>query len=354
MEDRTATIRVECAERPVLSMLRGFSAPVILDWEPSDADRLVLLAHDDDPFARWEAGRALAKDRLMRAASGDAGFDAPWLDAVAAVARDASADPAFRALALALPSEDDLAASLHAVGVVPDPDRIYAVRRAAMRAMAERLAPELPGLRKTVATPGPYSPDAASAGRRSLDAVLLRLQTLLDGGEAARAAYAAADNMTDRMAAFACLLDAGDPDVAAAFEAEWRHDRLVMDKWFAARVTHAPPRDAVALAEALTRHPDFDAANPNRFRAVVGALPAGNPAGFHAPGGAGHAFLADRLIALDRGNPQAAARLSQAFDGWRRYDADRQATMRAALERIAAAPGLSRDLGEMAGRMLAG
>ena len=352
MDGATASLEVETPERPVLSLLRGFSAPVILDWDRSDADRLVLLAHDADPFARWEAGRALAKDRLMRAVTEDAGFDAGWLDAVAAVACDGAADPAFRALALALPSEDDMAASLHASGVVPDPDRIYAVRRAALLAVAERLADALPGLRASVATPGPYSPDAEAAGMRALDATLLRLATMLDRGAAARAAYGAADNMTDRMAAFACLLDAGDPDVAAAFEAEWRHDRLVMDKWFAAQVTHAAPRDAVRVAEALTRHPDFDAANPNRFRAVVGGLTGGNPAGFHAPDGSGYAFLADRLLETDRANPQNAARLSQAFESWRRYDADRQALIGAALDRMAAS-GPSRDLGEMIGRMRA-
>ncbi|MGB3553804.1 MAG: aminopeptidase N C-terminal domain-containing protein, partial [Jannaschia sp.] len=206
--------------------------------------------------------------------------------------------------------------------------------------------------RGSVATPGAYDPRAEDAGMRALSAVLLRLQTLLDGGEVARAAYAAADNMTDRMAAFACLLEAGDGEVAAAFEADWQHDRLVMDKWFAAQVVHAAPADAVAVARALTERADFDPGNPNRFRAVIGALAGGNPAGFHAADGSGYAFVADWLLRLDANNPQAAARMSTAFDSLGRWDADRQALMRAALERMAAG-GISRDLSEMVGRMLA-
>ena len=347
-----AVVEVETdAARVVPSLLRGFSAPVILDAPLSDADRLTLLAHDPDPFARWEAARALAKDRLMRRVADGAAFDAGWLDAVHALAT-ADADPAFRALALAHPSEDDLARSLHEAGMVPDPDAIWQARRDAWAAVAERLADDLPALREAVAVPGPYRPDPGDAGKRGLGAVLLRLLTRLDGGDAARAAYGAADNMTDRMAAFVCLLEAGDADVADAFEADWRGDRLVMDKWFMARVAHARPAEAVDVARALTARDDFSAANPNRFRAVVGGLTAGNPAGFHRADGAGYAFVADWLLTLDRANPQTAARMSTAFETWRRWDADRSALMRGALERMAAAE-ISRDLREMVARMLA-
>ncbi|CTQ50397.1 aminopeptidase N [Jannaschia donghaensis] len=352
LTDRTDSLSFDLSERPVLSILRGFSAPVILELERSDADRLTLLAHDTDPFNRWEAGRVLAKDRLMHAITEDANFDDAWLDAVAKLATDAFADPAFRALALALPSQDDMAQSLHTAGIVPDPDRIYAVRRAAQLAIATRLQAELPQLRIAMATPGPYDPKAQDAGKRALAGKLLGFQTFLDGGAAARAAYDAADNMTDRMAAFVCLLDAGDPDIAARFEEEWRHDRLVMDKWFMAQIANTPPRDAVHLADDLTRHDDFDASNPNRFRALIGGLTAGNPAGFHNPNGKGYEFLADWLLYLDKSNPQMTARLSTAFDGWKRYDADRQDLMRAQLERMAATPDLSRDLSEMLDRML--
>ncbi len=350
----TDSLSFDLPEKPVLSILRGFSAPVVLEFDPPDADLLTLLAHDTDPFNRWEAGRMLAKDRLIRAVTEDAEFDASWLDAVATLATDASADPAFRALALALPSEDDLAQSLHAAGTIPDPDRIYAVRRAAQVAIATRLKDDIPALRVAMATPGPYDPRAEDAGKRALSARLLGLLTLLDGGVAARIAYDAADNMTDRMSAFACLLDAGDEAVADRFEAEWRDDRLVMDKWFMAQVANAPPRNAVCIADKLTRHADFDASNPNRFRSLIAGLTGGNPAGFHNPDGKGYAFLASWLLHLDPSNPQMTARLSTAFDGWTRYDPDRRAMMRAQLDRIAGTEGLSRDLSEMVARMRTG
>ncbi|KIT17140.1 aminopeptidase N [Jannaschia aquimarina] len=343
-------VEIPRPERPVPSLLRGFSAPVILEDDLGDADRLVLLAHDTDPFARWESGRRLSKDRLMRHAAESTAFDAGWLDAVAAMAVS-DADPAFRALALALPGEDDLAQSLHETGVVPDPDAIHATREAALAAIAGRLADDLDGLRASVATPGAYAPDAEAAGKRALAATLLRLTTRLDGGDAARAAYATADNMTDRMAAFTCRLEAGDPDAAAEFEAAWKDDRLVMDKWFMAQVAHAAPAEAVAVAERLTGHPAFDAKNPNRFRAVLGGLIAGNPAGFHAANGSGYRFVADWLVRLDRSNPQTAARMSSAFETRARWDADRQALMGEALGTMREG-ATSRDLREMVERML--
>jgi aminopeptidase N len=197
---------------------------------------------------------------------------------------------------------------------------------------------------------GPYDPRAEDAGRRAFGATLLRLQTRLDGGVAAREVFGRADNMTERMAAFACLLEAGDEAVAGEFERDWQHDRLVMDKWFGAQVVHAVPGDAVEVAERLTRHPLFDAANPNRFRAVIGGLVA-NAAGFHRADGRSYAFVADRLIELDGSNPQTAARMSSAFETWRRWDADRQAFMGEALERMRDGAS-SRDLREMVDRML--
>ncbi|UWQ16481.1 aminopeptidase N [Jannaschia sp. M317] len=352
LSEATATLEVALPDRPVLSMLRGFSAPVVLDFDQPEADRLILLAHDSDPFNRWEAGRTLAKSRIIRAVTEGAGFDAAWLDAVATLACDDTADPAFRALALGLPSEDDLAQTLHQMGVVPDPDAIHAARKAAAVAVAGRLAHDLPVLRDAMHILGPFDPKAEDAGKRALSAQLLKFQTLLDDGAAARAAYDAADNMTDRMAAFACLLEAGDPSVAGQFEADWQHDRLVMDKWFTAQVAHAAPDRAVGVATGLTRHADFDMTNPNRFRSVIGGLTSGNPAGFHTADGSGYRFLADWLLKLDASNPQTTARMSTAFDTWRRYDADRQGLIRAQLERLQHAE-TSRDLGEMIDRMLA-
>jgi aminopeptidase N len=219
-------------------------------------------------------------------------------------------------------------------------------------ALARRLAPGLPGLIASLAEPGPFSPEARAAGRRALRLAALGLLSRMDGGRAAAAAYRAANNMTEEQGALACLLDIGaGQEELRLFEVRWGRDRLVMDKWFGLQVSLAAPDRAAAVADHLTRHPDFDCKNPNRFRAVIGAMSA-NHAGFHHASGAGYRFVADWLIRLDPLNPQTAARMSTAFDTWARYDADRQAMVRAELERIRATPGLSRDLAEMTGRML--
>ena len=341
----------ELSARPIPSILRGFSAPVVLERDVPQAERAFLLAHDTDPFNRWEAGRALAKDVLARMVTKGATPSADLLDGMARLAFDDSLDPAFRALALRLPSEDDMAATLHAAGQVPDPARIHAARRALGLALAEKLAPGLPDLERTCRTEGPFSPAAGPAGQRALRLAALALMARLDGGAAAQLAFAQASNMTESFGALAILLENGHgKQELAAFGSRWTHDRLVMDKWFAVQVAMAAPDQAAATVARLTEHPAFDMKNPNRFRAVLGALTA-NHAGFHHHSGAGYATLADWLIRLDPLNPQTAARMSTAFETWPRYDADRQAMIRAALDRILATPGLSRDLSEMAGRM---
>ncbi|RGP35683.1 aminopeptidase N [Pseudotabrizicola alkalilacus] len=340
------------AARPVPSILRGFSAPVLLERAVSAEERAFLLAHDTDPFNKWEAGRALAKDLLARMVTTGAAPGPDWLDALARVAQDDSLDPAFRALCLRLPSDDDMAQTLHASGHVPDPAGIYAARRRMGDALAQRLAGVLPGLMAGLAEPGPFTPDARAAGRRALRLAALSLLSRVDGGTAARAAFAAADNMTEEVGALSCLLDIGaGQEELARFESRWRADRNVMDKWFALQIGFASPERAAEVTRALTEHPDFDWKNPNRFRSVIGAL-SGHHAGFHHISGAAYALVADWLLRLDPLNPQTAARMSTAFETWPRYDADRQGMLRDVLRRMLATKGLSRDLSEMAGRML--
>ena len=342
------------AARPIPSILRDFSAPVVVDRAVPAAERAFLLAHDTDPFNRWEAGRSLAKEVLARMITEGAAPLSAFLDGMAAIAFDDSLDPAFRALALRLPGEDDMAATLSQSGRTPDPARIHAARKALAQAVADRLAPGLPGLEAAMRVPGAFSAEAGPAGKRALRLAALSNLTRLDGGAAAQAAFAGATNMTESFGALAILLDngLGAPELAA-FEAKWCADRLVMDKWFAVQVSMAAPEAAAETVNRLTARSDFDMRNPNRFRAVLGAL-TGNHAGFHHESGAGYRLLADWLIRLDGLNPQTAARMSTAFETWPRYDADRQAMIRAELARILAAPGLSRDLSEMAGRMLNG
>jgi aminopeptidase N len=325
---------------------------VVLDRKVPAEERAFLLAHDTDPFNRWEAGRALAKDVLAAMITEGAAPGPAWLDAMAAVARDDSLDPAFRALCLRLPGEDDMAQTLADAGHVPDPDAIFAAREALRRALAQRLSGDLPALYAAFAQPGPYSPDARSAGARALRNACLGLMARLDGGARAAQHYAEAANMTDSLAALGALIEVGrGEEELAAFHRRWAGDRLVIDKWFALQVGHAPPDRAAGVARALTGHRDFAWKTPNRFRAVLGTLGA-HHGGFHAASGAGYDLLADWLIRLDPVNPQTAARMTTAYETWRRYDAGRQAKARAAMERILAVPGVSRDTGEMVSRLL--
>jgi aminopeptidase N len=338
--------------RPVASLLRGFSAPVILERQISDHDRALLLAHDTDPFNKWEAGRALAKETLMAMIRDHAAPDAAFLDGLAQLAGNATLDPAFRALALRLPSQDDLAQGLSDSGIVPDPSTIHTALVRLQKAIAAHCQPVLEALYDGIVVPAPYAPDAKGAGDRALRLAALGYLSHLDAGARAKIQFDAADNMTEQLGALSTLLDINAAnDALAAFAHQWGHDRLVMDKWFLLQVAMAAPDDTASVAESLTRHPDFDWKNPNRFRSVIGGLTI-NAAGFHHPSGASYAFLADWLIRLDDVNPQTAARMSTAFETWRRYDADRQALIKAALERIAAKPNLSRDLGEMVSRIL--
>ncbi|MEM9394505.1 MAG: aminopeptidase N [Pseudomonadota bacterium] len=353
LTERTQVFRFEgLPERPIPSLNRGFSAPILMTRADSTEDRLTRLAHDSDPFNRFEAGRTLSKTVLMRAISKSIETPAAYLDALSSVAQNDNLDPAFRALALALPSEDDLAQSLFEAGDTPDPVQIHKTRRALLKEIAEALQPAFATLYGDMAVPGPYTPDAAAAGKRALRATALRHLSELDGGALARAQFEDANNMTEQLSAFSCLLAIGKGSEATdAFYNKWSGDRLVMDKWFALQISTAAPDAAVATCQELTRHQDFDWKNPNRFRSTLGAL-AMNPAGFHDPRGAGYAFYADWLIKLDALNPQTTARMSTAFETWRRYDTTRQEQIKDELERIAATPGLSRDTSEMVGRIL--
>ncbi|MFN0113889.1 MAG: aminopeptidase N [Paracoccaceae bacterium] len=340
------------ASRPIPSILRGFSAPVVLEREADAAERAFLLAHDTDPVNRWEAGRALAREALTAAILTGAAPPRGWLDGLGAVLRDDSLDPAFRALCLRLPGEDEMAQSLHASGHVPDPDAIRAALDATRAALARGLEPVLSTLWESLADTGAFSADAAAAGRRALRLGALALLSRIDGGARAKALFPQARTMTETVAALSCLLDAGRGGAEAdAFRERWQGNRLVIDKWFSLMVICGDPATAPDTARRLAERPDFDWKNPNRFRALLGGLSA-NHAGFHRKDGTGYRFYADWLIRLDPVNPQTAARMSAAFDSWRRYDAGRRALIQAALERILAAPGLSRDTGEMAGRIL--
>ncbi|MCK4711906.1 MAG: DUF3458 domain-containing protein, partial [Marinosulfonomonas sp.] len=340
--------------KPIPSILRGFSAPVVLHRDSDNTERAFLLAHDTDAFNKWEAGRTLAKDTMLRMVTDGAAPDAQYLDALAHVLRDDQLDPAYRALLLRAPGQDDIAQTLHDAGHTPDPTRIYRAAETLALAKAQHLQDLLPRLYAEMHMPPPYSPDAGPVGKRALQGAALALITRLDGGAQARTQYDGADNMTQQFGALACLLDAQTgADEMAEFYKQWSHDRLVMDKWFGLQISQSAPEKTAATAHALTRHADFDMKNPNRFRAVFGALSM-NAAGFHDPSGASYRLLTDWLIKLDPLNPQTTARMTTAFQSWHRYDSTRQALIRTELERIAATPDLSPDTSEMVERILKG
>ncbi|MFP7571353.1 aminopeptidase N [Marivita sp. S2033] len=340
------------ASRPTPSILRGFSAPVILEREVSREERAFLLAHDTDDFNRWEAGRDLARDCLVAMIRDGAAPDDLWLDGLEQVVRDDTLDPAFRALMLSGPTQSELAQTLFERGTTPDPDAIWAATERLRDHMATRWKLWLPDLMEEMQVYAPYVPDADQAGKRALGSALLALKTRLDKGVSAQRQFDSADNMTLQLSALSQLIRSGTGAPAVQqFHEQWKDDRLVMDKWFGLQVMASDPRDTVEVTHALTQHPAFDWTNPNRFRAVMGAL-AGHHAGFHRRDGAGYDLLADWLIKLDDKNPQTTARMCSAFQTWTRYDSERKALMRKALQRIKAKPDLSRDTDEMVTRIL--
>ncbi|MEM9576030.1 MAG: aminopeptidase N [Pseudomonadota bacterium] len=338
-------------ERPVPSVLRGFSAPVVLEKELAADHDAFLLAHDTDPFNRWEAGRTLARKSLLSMIRDGAAPENAYLDGIRAVVADGSLDPAYRALMLGLPSQSDLATALHDEGLTPDPQAIWQATEDMREAQAQHLGDLLPGLYADHQVDAPYRPDADQSGKRALANAALGLIARKHGGAQAQQQFDTAQNMTQQLAALAVLLKAGAGQQAlAAFEAQWKEDRLVMDKWFGLQVMQSAPEDTASVTQNLTQHADFNWKNPNRFRAVIGAMSM-HHAGFHHESGACYDLLADWLIRLDPVNPQTTARMCAAFQTWRRYDDGRQERIARALDRVLATPDLSRDTTEMLTRI---
>jgi aminopeptidase N len=331
--------------KPVPSLLRGFSAPVILDYPYSEADLLHLMAQDDDPFNRWEAGQRLAAAIILD----QSGLPpAAFVEAARNVLGDPN--PAFVAEALTLPSETFLAEQM----AVVDPDRLHESRNALRRALASALKEELLKAYERNALPGPYSPDAQSIGRRSLRNLCLSYLSELGLSSLAYEQFRRADNMTDTMAALGCLanLDCTEREPALqAFYAKWKDEPLVVDKWLAVQASSRLPGTLARVTE-LLGHPAFDLKVPNKVYALIRSF-AANHVRFHAACGGGYAFLADQIIALNALNPQIAARMARAYDRWKKFDEQRKAHAKRALERIRAAEGLSKDVAEIVSKALA-
>ncbi len=347
---------LEVAEEPVPSLLRGFSAPVKLRFDYSDAQLHFLMAHDSDGFNRWDAAQLLAQRMILGLVeSGVEEVTAPddYLETFRRTLERADEDPALTAEILRLPSESWLGDQMDPIDV----EGIHRVREGIKAEVGRRLEELLLAHYRRLDEEGEYRIDAASIGRRSLKNLLLEY-LVAGGGEAGRRLcleqYRRGHNMTDGMAALALVAHSDWPEreeILADFAERWEDDPLVMDKWFGVQAM-SRREDTLPCIQVLLSHPSFSLENPNRVRSLIGAFAAGNPLRFHAPDGSGYAFLVERVLELDAINPQIAARLLRNLSRWRRLDEGRQAHAREQLERVLARPGLSRDLHEVVLRLL--
>ncbi len=345
---------------PVLSLLRGFSAPVKIVTPRDERELAFLMANDSDPFNRWQAGQAYASAVMIdMVAAIRAGAEpragAAFAEALAATLSDDALEAAYRAEFLQLPSETDIARE---IGQDVDPDAIHQARQRLRQRVGADLYQHLEALYVEMAGSEAYSPDAASAGGRSLrNAALSLLCASARPGEITRAKqhYDAAANMTDKIAALSILTHSEDAARQAAFDdfyRTWKDDHLVVDKWYALQALSTLP-GTLDHVRSLVKHAQFSYKTPNKVRALIGTFAAANPTGFNRPDGTGYAFIADAVLELDRFNPQMAARLAGAFKTWRQLESRRRALVESELGRISGSPDLSRDCFEIVSKTLA-
>ncbi|MCX8522179.1 MAG: aminopeptidase N, partial [Rhodoferax sp.] len=349
-------------EEPVPSILRGFSAPVVLDFHYSNAQLLTLLAHDSDPFNRWEAGQRLAMRSAMAAiASDDQGpvLHTAYLDAMRAVLRHPTLDAAFKELVLTLPSETYIAEQMQVV----DPQRIHSVRERMRLQLALALLPDWEWAFAAHQDNGAYRPDPVSTGRRALAGMALNCLCLaaMQSGDSVWPGktlqrFKDASNMTDRFNALQALVGSGHPlatQALAHFHRLFKDEALVLDKWFALQAG-TPDRNGHVLpaVRQLMAHPDFHLHNPNRARSLLFSYCNNNPAAFHRQDAAGYVFWSERVLELDASNPQLAARLARALDRWKRLTEPYRNAASEALQRVAANHALSNGLREVIERAL--
>ncbi|MGD9966950.1 MAG: aminopeptidase N [Hyphomonadaceae bacterium] len=348
LEDAQASLHFsDVLEAPIVSILRGFSAPVTLDDDLSPDARLAQMAHDPDPFTRWEAGQMLARAIML----GESGASVGAL--AAALGREldrAQEDAAFAALALRLPDLNELILTAKS----PDPEQLFQARESVRRAVAGHLRERLEPLARAKGET-PFSPDAGAVGRRALKSAALDLLSSLGPSPVLDEAFENAQSMTETIAALEALGAAESPAFDAAltkFYQRWQANPLVIDKWFAVQAS-APRADTLQRVERLRQHADFNLKNPNRVRSLAAAFAMRNPRAFHAADGEGYRFLASLAEAIDPLNPALAARLLTPFESWKRFDMQRREHARATLDHLASLPQLSKNTREMVERTLA-
>jgi aminopeptidase N len=358
LTEATQTFRfTDVTQEPTPSILRDFSAPVILEYDYSDEDLLHLFSHDSDPVNRWEAGQRLAMARLLKLTAAFAAGETMTLDhtfvvALGRILNDETLDAGFREQALLLPSESMIADQMAQV----NPQAIHKARMFVREVIGEAMRDDLLTQYRANLTPGEYSPDAISAGRRGLKNLCLSYLCAAPDAEAialAQDQYDNAGNMTDRVAALVALIHARAPGVEASlqkFYDDFEGEALVIDKWFTMQA--AGPGTDVAAVRALMQHKAFNMKNPNRARSLLFAFANGNPSQFHAVDGSGYAFWAEQVAALDAINPQVASRLARSMDRWRHYAPALQIRMKEALQQVGGMKKLSNDVREIVTKAL--
>jgi aminopeptidase N len=356
-QEKTVFRFVKVPMRPVPSLGRDFSAPVIIDYAYGDDDLQHLLSFDSDPFNRWDAGQRLALKLLLQGITdyqieGAVRFPDSLADAFGRLLADGLNDPAFAAEALALPGEVHIAEQLEVI----DPAAVHHARLAMRRFLAERLKTALQKTYDDCAVVGSYSPDAKSAGRRALRNLCLAYLMELDDAGTRRLCVRQleqAGNMTDASAALTALANCDCPERKPALEqfyTKWRDEPLVVDKWFGVEATSRLP-GTVARVKELSSHPAFTHKNPNKVYALLGSFGT-NHFNFNAGDGSGYALMSEQILVLDPVNPQIAARMARNFERWKRFEPKRRALMKAALEQVAAVQGLSRETAEVVTKAL--
>ena len=343
------TFRFEDLDEPrALSVNRNFSAPVLVTLKGSEDNRGFLMAHDPDPFNRWEAAQQYATDLIL-----NGGDNGDFIDALGRVLQDQNIEKAFAAQVLALPGEDYLAGR----AALYDPVAIHQARESLRKAIAARHQDALLEVYSTNRSNQPFSPDAEQAGQRALKNAALSYLAAIESPAMEAVVYShynAADNMTDRVAALRKLVNKEGSHRTTClkdFYDRFANDSLVIDKWLSLQAISSLP-DALERVTELLDHADFSLKKPNKVYALIGGFASGNPQHFHDAGGAGYAFLADRVLELDGVNPQVGARILSPLGRWQRLDESRQGLMKSQLERILAKPGLSSDILEIASKSL--
>ena len=350
---------VDISSRPVPSLLRGFSAPVNLTHPQSDADLEFQMANDSDLFQRWQAAQDYATRTIVATVKALRRGERPRRATALAKALGAALvsdalEPAYRAQMLMLPSEADVA---RVIARDVDPAAIHRARRTIRRDVGTVLATQLLDTYRAQATRGDYSPDAESAGRRSLRNAALGLLAARGKPEDVTLAaqhFRTAANATDEITGLAVLSELRAPQRQAAFDRfyqRWHGDHLVIDHWFALQAASSLPT-ALATVRKLAKHPLFSPRNPNKIWALIGAFAGSNPLNFNRADGKGYAFVSDKVLEIDAFNPQVAARLLGAFRSWKALESGRRKLARQALVGVKNSPALSRDTYEIVSKML--